>query len=75
MPKTRIVEQQVVVDDRDKLLTPEEVCERLNVTRRWLRRADARGDFPMVKVGSLNRYPESAIEEYIESRCVHAGQV
>jgi excisionase family DNA binding protein len=73
MMKTRVVEQEVI-DDRDKLLTPEEVCERLNVTRRWLRRADARRDFPIVKVGKLNRYPESAIEEYIESRRVQAGQ-
>lgn len=65
--KTRVVEQQII-DDRDELLTPEEVCERLKATRRWLRRADARRDFPIVKVGSLNRYPESAIEAYIESR-------
>ena len=57
---------------KEKLLTPEEVCERLNVTRRWLRRADAGRTFPIVKVGSLNRYPESAVEEYIESRRVQA---
>ncbi len=67
--KTRVVEQEII-DDRDRLLTPEEVCERLNVTRRWLRRADARREFPIVKVGSLNRYPESAIEDYITSRRV-----
>ncbi len=59
---------------KEKLLTPEEVCERLNVTRRWLRRADARRTFPLVKVGSLNRYPESAIEDYIESRRIRAEQ-
>lgn len=72
--KTRVVEQQVVIDDRDRLLTPEEVCERLNVTRRWLRRADARGDFPVVKMGILNRYPESAIEAYIEAQCRPAAR-
>lgn len=72
--KTRVVEREVIDDDRDRLLTPEEVCERLNVTRRWLRRADARRDFPIVKVGSLNRYPESAIEEYISNHRVQVGQ-
>jgi excisionase family DNA binding protein len=72
--KTRVVEREVIDDHRDRLLTPEEVCERLNVTRRWLRRADARRDFPIVKVGSLNRYPESAIEEYISNHRVQIGQ-
>ncbi len=57
---------------KEKLLTPEEVCERLNVTRRWLRRADEKQTLPRVKVGSLNRYPESAIESYIESQSVPA---
>jgi excisionase family DNA binding protein len=71
--KTRVVEQEVI-DDRDRLLTPEEVCERLNVTRRWLRRADTRGDFPVVKVGILNRYPESSIEAYIEAQCRPAAR-
>jgi excisionase family DNA binding protein len=59
---------------KEKLLTPEEVCERLNVTRRWLRRADAQRTFPIVKVGSLNRYPESSIEDYIDSRRVQPEQ-
>jgi excisionase family DNA binding protein len=68
-----IVTQQEVVDDEDKLLSPEEVCERLNVGRRWLRRADAKHVFPIVKIGGLNRYPESAIEGYIRSRLVPAG--
>jgi excisionase family DNA binding protein len=57
---------------KEKLLTPEEVCERLNVTPRWLRRADERRILPRVKVGNLNRYPESAIEDYIESNRVQA---
>jgi excisionase family DNA binding protein len=71
--RTRVVEQEVI-DDRDRLLTPAEVCKRLNVTPRWLRRADSRRDFPIVKVGSLNRYPESAIEAYIESRLIQTEQ-
>jgi excisionase family DNA binding protein len=71
--KTRIVEEEVT-DDKDRLLTPEEVCARLNVTRRWLRRADERHTLPRVKVGLLNRYPESGVEAYIEAQRVPALQ-
>lgn len=67
MAKTRIVEEEVV-DDKDRLLTPDEVCERLKVSARWLRRANEYRVFPVVKVGQLNRYPESAIEQYIATR-------
>jgi hypothetical protein len=69
--RTRIEE---VVDDKDPLLTGEEVQGRLNVTPRWLRRANENGLFPVVKVGMLNRYPESAIEAYIEANRVPARQ-
>jgi excisionase family DNA binding protein len=57
---------------QDKLLTPDEVCERLKVTRRWLRRADERKTLPRVKVGLLNRYPASGVEAYIESQRITA---
>jgi excisionase family DNA binding protein len=73
MAKTRIVEEEVL-DDKDRLLTPEEVCERLNVTRRWLRRADEHGTLPRVKVGLLNRYYESDIEAYLSANRVPASQ-
>ena len=69
--KTRVVEQEII-DDRDKLLTPEDVCERLKVTRRWLRRADANHTLPRVKIGLLNRYPESGVESYIDSQRITA---
>lgn len=71
MSKTRTVE---VVDD-DRLLTPDELCERLKVTRRWLRRADESGVFSRVKVGRLNRYYESEVEAYIKSQRIPASAV
>jgi excisionase family DNA binding protein len=61
-----------MTDAKDRLLTPEEVCERLKVTRRWLRRADEKQTIPRVKVGLLNRYPESGVEAYISSQHVPA---
>lgn len=71
MAKTRIVEEEVVDDKR--LLTPEEVCQRLKASPRWLRRADEKGTFSRVKVGRLNRYDESEIDAYIESRRIPAS--
>jgi excisionase family DNA binding protein len=67
--RTRIEE---VVDDKDVLLTGKEVCERLKVTPRWLRRADEKGLLPRTKVGMLNRYYESGVEAYISANHVPA---
>ncbi len=63
---TRVVEREII-DDKEVLLTPAEVCQRLNVTRRWLRRAREKQTLPVVKVGGLLRYPESGIVAYIEA--------
>jgi excisionase family DNA binding protein len=71
--RTRIVEQEVI-DDKDPLLTPDEVCERLNVTRRWIRRAIENDYFPVVKIGGFNRFPESGVEAYIEANTQPAKQ-
>jgi len=71
MTKTRIVEEEVVDDGR--LLTPDELCERLKVTHRWLRRADENGTFSRVKVGRLNRYYLSEVEAYIKSQHIPAS--
>jgi excisionase family DNA binding protein len=60
--------QQEVTDDKDRLLTPEEVCERLNVNLRWLDRAVSEKRFRVVKVGKLNRFYEGDIEAFIESQ-------
>jgi excisionase family DNA binding protein len=51
----------------DRLLTPDEVCERLSVTPRWLRRAVDEGRIERVKVGALNRFRESYIDEIVQN--------
>jgi excisionase family DNA binding protein len=45
----------------DRLLTPEEVCDRLGVTKRWLRRQLEKGLLDAVKVGKHNRFREAYI--------------
>lgn len=49
-----------------KLLTPEEVCERLNITMRHFRGLLFREELPRVRVGGLVRVLESDIDAYIE---------
>lgn len=51
--------------DLDRLLTPQEVAELLDVTERWLRRALAEGRLEVVKVGRLNRFRSSYVERFI----------
>ena len=51
--------------DLDRLLTPQEMAERLGVTERWLRRALAEGRLEVVKVGRLNRFRSSYVEQFI----------
>jgi predicted DNA-binding transcriptional regulator AlpA len=65
--RTRIVEEEVV-DDRDRLLTPADVCQRLNVSPKWLTQSHAQETFSVVKVGKFNRYLESEVEAYIAAR-------
>ena len=71
MARTRIVEEEVV--DERRLLTPAEVCEKLNCSPRWLRRADEAGRFSRVKLGQLNRYYESEIGAYIADQTLPAA--
>lgn len=52
----------------DRLLTPAEVCERLGVTERWLRRQIAEGHFEVVKARRLNRFRESYINQWISDQ-------
>jgi excisionase family DNA binding protein len=58
--------RHIEVQESDRLLTPEEVAERLGVTLRWVRRAVAEKRLKVVKVGRLNRFRESFIDEFIE---------
>ena len=56
---------EVAVSDR--LLTPDQVCERLAVTPRWLKRAVQERRIERVKMGELNRFRESYIDGLVEN--------
>jgi len=49
----------------DRLLTPEEVCDRLGVSSRWLKRALEEQRIQPTKMGRLNRFPESLVERLV----------
>jgi excisionase family DNA binding protein len=59
--------QSIEVATHDRLLTPNEVCERLGVSMRWLRRAVTEGRIDRVKMGHLNRFRESYIDGLVEN--------
>lgn len=61
----RAVKSQVVATPSERLLTPDEVCERLGVTRRWIRRQVDKGLLQPVKVGQFNRFRESVIDDIV----------
>jgi excisionase family DNA binding protein len=55
------------MDDKyGKMLKPEEVQERLNVTRGHVYKLSKRDGFPSVRVGGMLRVPEKALDEWIE---------
>jgi excisionase family DNA binding protein len=65
----------------DRLLTLEEVAERLNTTPRFSRRLVAERRIRFTRVGRHIRVPESALREFIEAGMVepihvrwHAGK-
>jgi excisionase family DNA binding protein len=66
MPKT-------IITEPDRLLTPQEACERLGLTERQLRRQIGEGRMEVVKIGRLNRFRESFIENLITAN-THAPE-
>lgn len=52
---------------RDRLLTPDEACERLGLTMRQLRRQIEFGRIEVTKVGKLNRFRESYIDGLVQN--------
>ena len=52
----------------EKLLTPEQLSELLNVKRSTVYKWAHYGYVPMVKLGSLIRFKESKIEEWLKRR-------
>ena len=55
----------------DKLLTIEEVCERLGGVKPWTIRAwVSQKKIPYTKVGRLTRFPEALINEWVRANTV-----
>ena len=50
------------------LLSPEEAADVLNVTRRWVVEAAARGDLPGVKLGRRWRFDGRDLEAWIDAQ-------
>lgn len=48
-----------------RLLTPDEAADRLQVSRRTLRRLVATGDLAVVRIGKVTRFTEAAIAGFI----------
>lgn len=53
-----------------RLLTPEEVADRLTVTPRMVRRLHERRELRAVKVGRFVRFAESEVERYVREHSV-----
>lgn len=58
-----------MVDEKERVLTPEEVAEYLGSTKSWLAQMRYRGDGPrFLKMGRLVRYRERDLIEWLETR-------
>ncbi len=55
---------------KDRLLTRQEAADYLNVTLRFVTRCVQQRRVRYIRVGSMVRIPESALEEYIEAHSV-----
>jgi len=55
----------------DRLLTPKQVAEELNVSVWTVYRLIKRGDLVAIRVGRLLRIPESSLEAFIDLRRVN----
>jgi excisionase family DNA binding protein len=51
----------------DRLLTAEEIAERLGVKTQWVWAQARAGRIPHVRLGRYQRFRESAIEEWVSS--------
>lgn len=49
----------------DRLLTAEEIAERLGVTPQWVWAQARAGAIPHVRLGRYRRFRESAVEEWL----------
>lgn len=51
-----------------KLLTAEDVAERLQVPKSWVYRAARQGDLPYVACGRYRRFDEDDVEDWVGRR-------
>ena len=51
-----------------RLLTAEEVAERLRVPRSWVYRQAREGRLPVVDLGRYRRFDEGELERWLEAR-------
>lgn len=63
--RTRPLTKGAVVAD---YLTPDEVCEILNINKRALDRLILNRSFPVTKVGRLNRFPRAEFDAWLSSQ-------
>lgn len=58
----------------EELLTPQQLCNRLQVPLSWIRRRCMEPDFPKIVLGKYRRFKFSDIERYIEKKSEAALQ-
>jgi len=51
-----------------RLLTADEVAERLAVPERWVMEASRRGELPVVRLGRFRRFDERDIEAWLDAQ-------
>lgn len=49
----------------ERLLTPADVAERLQISRVWASKLMSRGDIAVTRVGRLHRVTEASLADYI----------
>ncbi len=52
----------------DRLLTPEDVADLLQVSPEWVRECARRGDLPVVRLGHYRRFTRADVDAFIEAR-------
>jgi excisionase family DNA binding protein len=57
-----------------RLLTVEEVAERLGVTKDWVWAQARAGRIPRVQLGRYRRFREEALEQWLEDLELRAGE-
>lgn len=54
--------------DQPRLMTAEEVADRLQVTVAWVREMARRGEMPSLKLGRYRRFSAEAIDVWLQDR-------